>query len=527
MTTTAGTGVAARASSSVAIAAAAYAAVLLARYFYPPYIPRYRIESVLMIFVAAGAAASWARTPVRRVEEAPIARFTVAHLALIAGLFAGATFFMYRSALDVGLLSDDFVLADWARRRQWVHIAETGFVRPMGPLFWAALAYLPADFDRTVHAANLLLHALNAALVVALGGRLRLRREEALAAGVLFLTFPALTEAVVWASGVQDVLMTTLALVAVLAALRAGDSIEWAGAAVGATALALAVKETSVVVPALVGIVSWASVPGRRRQHGTLAAMAAVVVVYAVYRVSAGIPAAYGQGVSRYFLKQLIVEPFATLGAPWSATWMRAHPLQSVVRALLILAPLAARFTAWRRDAAGLRRAATAAAWVLLAVLPVFSLFHVAPDLQGARYLYLPAVGFSVLLAVLAGEVAATLPHRSAAPAFAAALLALVLPSFAAVRSEAMRWNAAARVRDQILATLDSQSLSRCGSLAAEGLADNVEGAYVFRNGLSEAAAGRVGGAAGPSDSQGRCRVIWLEGSSSLQILTSSDPLKP
>ena len=529
MTTTAGPGVAARASSIVAMAAAAYAAVLLARYVYPPYVPRYRIESVLMIFVAAGAAAALARAPARREEGTPIAHFTAAHVALIAGLFAAATFVLYRSALDVGLLSDDFVLADWARRRQWVHLAETGFVRPMAPLFWAALAYLPADFDRTVHAANLGLHALNAALVVALGGRLRLRREQALAAGALFLTFPALTEAVVWASGVQDVLMTTLALVAVLAALRAGDSVAWAGAAVGATALALAVKETSVVVPALAGIVCWASGPhpGRRRHHKTLAVMAAIVVAYAAYRVSAGVPAAYGQGVSRYFLKQLIVEPFAALGAPWSAVWMRTHPLQSVGRAYLILGPLAVGFMAWRRDALGLKGAATAAAWVLLAVLPVFSLFHVTPDLQGSRYLYLPAVGFSVLLAVLVGDVAARFPRRAAAPVFAAALLALVLPSIVAVRIEAIRWNDAARVRDRMLATLDGQALSRCGVLTAEGLADNVAGAYVFRNGLSEAVAARGGEAADRSPGQEPCRVIWLEGSSSVQILTSSEPVKP
>lgn len=526
MTTTAGPVVAARAFSIVALAAAAYAAVLLARYVYPPYIPRYRIESVLMIFAAAGVAAALARAPARRVEGPPIARFTAAHVALIAGLFAAATFFLYRSALDVGLLSDDFVLADWARRRQWVHLAETGFVRPMAPLVWAALAYLPADFDRAVHAANLVLHALNAALVVALGGRLGLRRDQALAAGVLFLTFPALTEAVVWASGVQDVLMTTLVLVAVIAALNADDSVAWAGAAVGATALALAVKETSVVVPALAGIVLWASGPhpGRRRHRQTLAVMAATVVAYAAYRLSVGVPAAYGQGVSRYFIKQLIVEPFAALGAPWSAVWMRTHPLQSVGRAYLILAPLAVGFTVWRRDAAGLKGAATAAAWVLLAVLPVFSFFHVAPDLQGSRYLYLPAVGYSVLLAVLASDAAARFPRRAVAPVFAAALLALVLPSIAAVRSEAVRWNDAARVRDRMLAALDGPALSRCSVLTAEGLADNVAGAFVFRNGLREAAAGRAGAAASSSGRQEPCRLIWLEASSSVQILPSSEP---
>ena len=47
---------ASRTLSVPAIALGAYLAFLLMRYFYPPHIPRFRVESVFMWFVAAGAA---------------------------------------------------------------------------------------------------------------------------------------------------------------------------------------------------------------------------------------------------------------------------------------------------------------------------------------------------------------------------------------------------------------------------------------------------------------------------------------
>ena len=58
------------------------------------------------------------------------------------------------------------------------------------------------------------------------------------------------------------------------------------------------------------------------------------------FRVASGLAGGYGDGVNRYFLKQLLVEPFATLGQPWSAAWMDAHPVLSSARALTILALL-------------------------------------------------------------------------------------------------------------------------------------------------------------------------------------------
>jgi hypothetical protein len=520
-----------RTLSVLAIVLGAYLAFLLMRYFYPPHIPRFRVESVFMWFVAIGVVATCLRPSSGRDEESSAGPpWTAWHYAGIATFFAAIALLEYGSALRVGLLSDDFVLADWAKRRDWVHLAETGFLRPVVPFFWTALSFVPARLDLTLHATNVLLHALNAVLIVALGVRLGMGRFQSLVAGLLFLTSPALSEAVVWCSGMQDVLMTTLGLSAILAATAVGTVSERPASsvrvmsdaapaggrallAVSLAALALGVKETAVVIPGLAGVAAWAAPPGLKRgiHQWTLAAMTLVAILYAIYRVTSHIPSTYGQGVSWYFAKQLTVGPFATLAEPWSAVWMEAHPFTSLIRAIVIVGLLTAAFLSWRRGEAVFRRAAALAAWVLLGVLPVFSLFHVSPTLEGSRYVYLPAVGFAMLLASLMGALARTM-SRDSAPALVGVLfLVFAVPSARALGAEIGRWNDAARLRDAILDHVaENADLARCRSFTTAALADNIEGAYVFRNGLDQALAARRAGASTSGAPTARCQLSWL-----------------
>ena len=52
-----------------------------------------------------------------------------------------------------------------AERFELVHLEATGFVRPGVPAFWWMLQLLPGDFAAAAHAANIVLHGVNAALV--------------------------------------------------------------------------------------------------------------------------------------------------------------------------------------------------------------------------------------------------------------------------------------------------------------------------------------------------------------------------
>jgi len=211
---------------------AVYLVFLLTRYFLPPHIPRFRVETFFLWFLAAGVAAVALR-PSSGVRAGSDPTLTPdlerRHYVALFGLFALIAFLQYGASLRVGWLSDDFVLAGWAGRREWIHVAETGFVRPIVPMIWAALSFAPFTWSwpATLHAANLLLHALNGVLVAAIASRLRLDRPAALGAGVIFITFSAMTEALVWVSGMQDVLMTALALLAVFATLGVRAGSEW------------------------------------------------------------------------------------------------------------------------------------------------------------------------------------------------------------------------------------------------------------------------------------------------------------
>ena len=518
---------ASRLLAGLAAGLAIYLAALLVGYLFGAGIPRFRIETMFMWFLAAGVVAVLLRPgpqtrPADTAEE-PFGAFQYFALGWFLVLVA---FVLYRSALRIGFLSDDYVLADWASRREWVHAAETGFVRPIVPMFWALLSFVPLRFEVTLHAVNILLHAVNGLLIVAIGVRAGLQRAEAAAAGLLFLMFPALTEAIAWASGMQDVLMTTFALVALAATLALGTrpgsarvriatspntEAMMSVVAVAATAVALGVKETAVVIPVLAWVVTWASPGGVKRgaQRVTLVAMSAVAAAYALYRAVFGLAAGYGDGFSRYFVKQLIVEPFATLGQPWSAAWMEAHPIVASARALTILALLAAAFWSWRRHDAAFHRSLAFGSWAVIGVLPVFSLFHVSATLEGSRYLYLPAAGFVLFVAGMTGHLFAR-SRTMAAASLGALLIVVGIPAASALQDELERWTAAAQLRDAVLRSfVELIPGSQCESIAAEGPVDNINGAYVLRNGFMQAVSSRARIVVGGDRERYRCRVGW------------------
>lgn len=504
MSTTPGRPIA-RALLALTIAAAAYLAFLLVRFFYPPHVERFRLESVFMIFVAAALALILVRPgPTRRglVAWRPAGWRAVAGAGVV---FLGIALLLYAPALSIGLLSDDFVVADLTARGRWIYGLDAAFARPVLPAVWSMLLATPAP-EAALHAANVVLHAINALLVVALAGRWRMTREQALAAGTLFVLWPGLTEAVVWSSGMHDVLMTAFVLAALIFLFRADEHAGWAVAAAVATLLAIGTKETGVVAPVLGWALWWASTPRPRgaRPVMALGAMTLVAVVFAIYRLSVGVPEGFDREVSRYFLKQLLVDPFAALGAPWSVAWVRDNPLAGLERACLIVGLVLVAALTWHRDTPGLRRAMAAGLWVVAAVLPVYSLFHVAANLEGGRYLYLSAAGFALLLAVLGGAAARLVPGYLGAPTLGTLVVALAVPSAAAIPAEVGRWREAAATRDAILAAVRTDRRADvCASFVASDNANSVNGAFVFRNGLIQAL-GRDPDAEGP-----RCSISW------------------
>jgi hypothetical protein len=483
-----------RAVGWVALAAAGYAAIQVVRYFLPPHIPRYQVESAFIVLVTLGALAvlvrggtSFSELEMRFRDEAG----RPGSLPAIAAGFVLAAFVLYAPALGIGLLADDYVIADWASRLELIHFSATGFIRPGVPLFWAMLGPLPGNLATAAHAANIALHGVNAVLVTLVALRLDLPRRGAIAAGTIFVLCSGMSEAIVWASGVQDVLMTTLVLAAVvLATARPDPKIV---AAIITAVCAVLVKETAVVTPLLVALVLAARGGLRhdRSEWTVVGSLFAVSGAYLVLRLVLGVPSSFLTVADwRYLLKQLVAGVFATLGAPWTDAWWRSHTTLATVRALAIVGLLASAFSCWRRGDLRFRQAAAAAIWVLVAIAPVFSLFFVGPFLEGARYVYLPAAAFSILLAVLAGTAADWIarPGGGRLLAFASIIAVVVVSAVPSAIADLERWRRAAASRDTVLEVVrDSLDRLACTSFTVQGSADTIDGAYVFRNGLREA----------------------------------------
>lgn len=289
------------------------------------------------------------------------------------------------------------------------------------------------------HLTSLLAHLGVTLLVYYLASKLFGDRLTAATAALIFGIHPVHIEAVAWVSGVTDPSMTFLVISSFLCYLescREGRR-SWAGwaASLGLYALAMLAKETAIVLPLLIFAHQWILGPGAgerdapgskvarlRRGIRYAAPYLALIPVYLLVRATAL------RGLSHvitplslstialtwpsllWFYLRLLVWPLGL--SPCYETPYISHaellnffaPAGGVIGAALILwlwAGWAANSVTSRSGTAKSRAIAFASAWLLVPILPLFNL-SVFPkgDLVHDRYLYLPSVGFSLLLAL-------------------------------------------------------------------------------------------------------------------------------
>lgn len=325
-------------------------------------------------------------------------------------------------------------------------------------------------FHLTVVAA----HALAAVVVFALGLEIFRRRAggtearaavSAAAAAALFAVHPVHTEAVAWIAGRADVFAGLFGTLALWAHLRSRWRPRQAWIAGAALLLALMAKEVAAslllllpaadwLLPADQGAVPQASSearatraerrrPGVRRARGGAGSagrdlgrwlpIVAAAAVYAILRLSAvghGVTTTSGEmegsvapalaGAIAVYAGKLVLplSPNAYIAqVPQGATALGA----GVLAAVALFAGLA---WAWHRD----RVLAFLLVWLLVTLLPSLTILFKIPAVPLAeRYLYLPSVGFCLLVGHLGGALLDTRlawVRRAAAALFCVALLA-------------------------------------------------------------------------------------------------------
>lgn len=420
---------------------------------------------------------------------------------------AALAFGIYGVHLGDGFLSDDFVYAHDAGEglgqlvRRLTVDSYPRSLRPLPALVWL-LARLPdgAFFIRLV---DLLLHWLNAFLL-ACAVSIRSRGPALpLLAGAAFCAFPLFTEAVLWPSSTFDLLATTFALAVVLLAARGSEpSLRGDIGAAALFSLGLLCKESILLLPLALPLLF----PLARVRRlaliligldlAYLAARVFLLGGIGGYLTAGGSSLLWSISPKDLFYAVALQIPYR-LVVPLKRAGELAPVLAGASLALI------GAFLVSTGMLRKVRCAVTPIAATFICLLPVAPVLRVDYDHEGSRLLYFP-VAIGILALVLCLE---RLPRR------AMVVSGLLVAYWSVVTIlNGSSWSAASRAVAETLGSLaELQARYPAESTVMVDAADTLEGAYVFRNGLPEAArADRL-----------RYDLVWKRGT----VASITDPL--
>jgi tetratricopeptide (TPR) repeat protein len=397
---------------------------------------------------------------------------------------AVATVLAYARTLSFEFVWDDVLLVARSQRLRewsslptvlashfWAEVHEgSHYYRPLVSLSYFLDLHVWGLNPFGFHLTNLLAHLATALAVLVLARRLTGNLLAASIAGVAFALHPIHTESVTFISGRTDVLSTLLFLLALLgyARWRDGGSAPVLAGSLAAFFLALTAKEVAVTLPLILLLWDLLVTPasGRAtadatesrygplvRAAGRYGAYGAVIGLYLVVRMlSLGAlvesdPGVWGTLLTRLLTTTKIVASYA---------WMALVPFPA--NAHYVIVPVVAPPPlAWWGAAAFLAVLLAATAWAVvraprwgfcalwfwLTLIPSVgvNLLPLPTAVMAERFLYLPSVGFCILLGLAldralgaAGKVAAD--QIRPAPAFALAGLLLAYVGLTIWRNE-------------------------------------------------------------------------------------------
>ena len=443
-----------------------------------PAVHKYEIEAAGFVFALVGLALKAARSEFKAIPGVQGGRLS---LWWWPG-FCGLAIALYWPALFVGFLSDDFALTRHAAAWQLGPVTRELF-RPLPLLVWSVLLHVKAS-SLLFHLLNILLHGTNAFLTVEVVKGWQRDLRAASVAGLIVLTSPLSPEAVVWCSGVFDVMATTFILLTLLASRRYAHrpSPRVRLLLYGLALAALLSKETAAVGPVLLLLDAWIR---KDRSRELLTDSLALLVIFGGISVARLWPAAtteVASPVTKYVLQRALFTSFGDFAAPWRPDLPHALPLMLLHGVSILL--LATLFFLGPSPRANLRHISGGILWVIVPLLPVLPFFFIGPDLQGSRYVYVSTVGWASLIGAMVATVDAFILRRVGSALVGVVLLASVLE----LRLHLQPWTEAADARDLVRREALAAAVKYgCREMWVSDLPDNLRGAYVFRVGAPEA----------------------------------------
>lgn len=212
----------------------------------------------------------------------------------------------------------------------------------------------------------------------------------------------------------------------------------------------------------------------------------------------------------RFVVQRALFTSFGSLAVPWHVDALIQSRLFPFVTGLLAIGLMTAFFL--RRGTSQITRAALAGAvWILVAIGPVFPILSVESDLQGSRYMYLPAVGWAAVMVAFGVDGSGRRIWRTA---MSASMASLIVLNFWGTRIHLRHWQDAATLRSRVeLAAESNIQMKNCPEVTLSTLPDSVRGAYLFRNGAREAFAHDIGMKITVTDEIGPCAFQWDQAS--------------
>ncbi|MCS6806462.1 MAG: tetratricopeptide repeat protein [Acidobacteriota bacterium] len=278
------------------------------------------------------------------------------------------------------------------------------------------------------HFVSLLIHLLVTLMVYVLARQWGLARQAAFAAALLFGVHPTHSESVAWISGLPDPLAALFILPAVLFHERYyhGGKSHWhqLGLSLLFALLAMLSKEVAIVLPVFLAVREWldkaageSSVAAVTRALKRAAPVLAVTIIYLLARyavlgfISKPEPKAIGISNAHVLLTipSILLAYARLLLVPYPLAVIYDHSYVTSATdprfwgaALGVLALLAGAIWLLRASPIGLRSLAL----LVLFLLPVLNLktFNPQESLLHDRYLYVPSIGFCLLMALALGR---------------------------------------------------------------------------------------------------------------------------
>jgi protein O-mannosyl-transferase len=355
-------------------------------------------------------------------------------------LLGVVTFVLYSGSLSFAFVWDDWpqivnspIIRSWSNLPRafgsdlWYHVArQQVYYRPLF-VAWSMLNYTLFGLRPWGwHLGAIVLHVGAVLSVFWLTCKLNLEYWTAALAALIFAFHPIHIEPVTWVSAASDTMVTLFATLSFTAYLNGRDPetekrSEWRILSLVLLFCALLTKEMAVILSALVATYAWlhprqanSSQPGQRVSGAVIEASpyAAVTLAYVLLRKHALLHST-GQFdpvhgmldmartlplVLSIYLRQLLI-PIGMTGLYYTPYVTSSIFSQLVVPALLLGA---AFFGLWYWDCREENSTvAFAGLWLLVGLAPALYLRNFGNgDFVRDRYMYLPSIGFAILLAL-------------------------------------------------------------------------------------------------------------------------------